>query len=104
MHLYLYDAVTPAGLAPSSFDIETETTGFVPPHTGFGCSGKEFSDISKNTGIGPGVGTWGSAYGGLVNVDDLIDIFNPEDFGVGSCRHSCMIEPLGKNMVEGFQD
>jgi hypothetical protein len=104
MHFYLYDAVTPAGLTPSSFDIETETTGFISPHTGFRCSGKEFSDISKNTGIGPGIGTGGSPYWRLIDVDDLIDKFDPKDFGVRSCWHPFMIEPLGKDMIEGFQD
>ena len=104
MHFYLYNAVSPASLASSALDIETESSGFIAPYARFRRSGKKFSDICKNTGICSGIGTGGSADGRLIDTDDFVDMLKAHYAVVGACRYPGMVELPGKNAVKGFQN
>src|SRR5687767_3928554 len=72
VHLDLDDAVALACLAPSALDVEAEAAVLVPAHLGVLGEGVELPDHVEGAGVGGGVGPWGSSYGGLVYVDDLV--------------------------------
>jgi hypothetical protein len=77
VHLDLDEAVALARLAPPALDVEAEAPGLVAARGAFGQAGEPVADVGEGAGIGGGVGARGAADGGLVDVDDLVEIFSP---------------------------
>ena len=83
MHFNFLDAIALAGLAPSPFHIKAEAPRFVSPDFGFRQLGKQIANLRKYPGVGGRVGTGGSPNGRLVNVDDLVHMFQAFNGVVG---------------------
>ena len=77
VHFNLQQAVSGAGLAPAPLHVEGEPPGAIPPGLGVRGGGEELPDVSKEPGVGGGVGPGGPADGGLVDGDDLVQKFLP---------------------------
>ena len=74
MHLNLDEAVALAGLAPSAPHVEGEAARAVAPGLGVLGGGEQVPDVVEQPGVGGRVGPGRSADGGLVDVDDLVQI------------------------------
>src|SRR5665647_555473 len=78
MHFNFDDAITGASFAPSPPYIKTKPPRLVTPDTGFSRIRKKFPDAIKGPGIGSRIGARGAADGRLVNIDDLVQVLNPQ--------------------------
>ncbi len=83
MHLDLDDAVALAFLAAAALDVEGEAAGFVAARLGFGEAREPFADGREGAGVRRGVGARRAADGRLVDVDDLVEMFQAFDAVVG---------------------
>ena len=92
VHFDLFHAVSLACFAPSAPDVEGKSAGFIAFCFGVRGAGKQIPDIGKQTGIGCGIGAWGSADRALVDVDHLVQIFNTGDFPVFSGRPDSVVQ------------
>ena len=77
VHLDALDALALAGFAAAALDVEAEPPRFVAADFGFAGLGKDLADLVKHTRISGGVGSRGPADGGLVDLDDLVDLVGP---------------------------
>src|SRR3546814_13046914 len=59
----------------AALHIEAEAAGLVSAGLAFGQAGEPVADICEGAGISGGVGAGRAADGGLVNVDDLVAMF-----------------------------
>src|SRR5580704_14760443 len=74
VHLDAALAFALAGFAASALDVEGEAAGLVAALTGLGKHGEEISYCRKHPRIGSRVAARGSADGGLVDLDDFVDL------------------------------
>ena len=58
MHLNSYDAVSLAGLAASSLDVERKTPRCVAACPRFGYAGEQLADRRQEAGVGGRIGAW----------------------------------------------
>src|SRR5690606_7401941 len=79
VHLDLDDAVALAGLAAPALDVEGEAARLVAARLRFGKAGEPVADRREGAGIGRRVRARRAADGRLVDVDDLVDIFEAVD-------------------------
>ena len=79
VHLDLDDAVALAGLAAAALDVEGEAAGLVAARLGFRQAGEPVADRREGAGIGGRVGARRAADRRLVDVDDLVEEFEPLD-------------------------
>ena len=103
VHFEFRRAVSLAGFAASSLDIETETAGLVTALFGFGQFGEEFANLVEDFDVGAGVGAGRSTDGRLVDRDELVEVFDSFDTlvstrFVGSSMQSCP-QGFGEDVV-----
>src|SRR5207253_8814422 len=79
VHLDLDDAVALAGLAAAALDVEAEAARGVAAGLGFRQFGKPVADGGEGAGIGGRVGTRRPPDRALVDVDHLVEEFQPLD-------------------------
>ncbi len=79
LHLDAQLTLALAGLAAPAMHVEGETPGLVAAHLAFRQLGEQLADLVEHAGIGPGVRARRAADGGLVDVDDLIQMFDAFD-------------------------
>ena len=60
-------------------DVEREATGFISAHFAFGEFSEQLADLIEQAGIGAGVRTRRAPDGGLIDVDDLVEVFDAFD-------------------------
>src|SRR3546814_8346962 len=75
VHFDLQHAVALTGFAAAALHIEAEAAGLVSAGLAFGQAGEPVADIGEGAGISGGVGAGSAADGGLVNVDDVVAMF-----------------------------
>jgi len=75
LHFDAQFALALAGLAASAMHVERETAGFVAAHLAFGQFGKQPADLFEQAGVGGRVGTRRAPDRRLVDVDDLVEMF-----------------------------
>ena len=78
MHFDFDNAVAAAGLTPSAFNIETESSLLKASQLGFRQTGEQIADVVEHPRISRRIGTRGSADWRLVNVDYLINVFKTQ--------------------------
>lgn len=83
-HFDFPDAVALTGFAAAALDIEAEAAWGVAAQLSGWEGSEEGTDGGKGVGIGCGVGAWGSADGGLIDDDGVIDAGEAADTAVGS--------------------
>ena len=59
--------------------------------------------MREYAGIGGGIGPGRSADGRLIDIDNLVNRFQPLQAGVGTGGYSGMIQALNQRAVKGFQ-
>ena len=95
IHLDFIHPITLAGFAAAAFYVKAETALFIAPDLGLIRRGKKRPDMIKYAGIGDRVRPGRPADRTLVDVDDLIDLFQPPDLFVlqradsGSVEFGC---------------
>ena len=77
MHFDLDNPVAPAGLAAPAPDVEAEPPRFIAAHLRFRRAAKKLADTVKHPGIRRRIGARRPPDGRLINIDDLVDIFQP---------------------------
>src|SRR6185437_7909909 len=80
VHLDLDQPVALARLAPAALDVEAEAAGLVAARLALRQAGEPVADLGEGAGVGCGVGARGAADRRLVDVDDLVEIFEAGDF------------------------
>ena len=75
VHFDFNHAVALAGFAAAAFDVEGESADAVAAFAREGDAGEEFADGGEQAGVGGGIGARGAADGGLVDVDDFVEVF-----------------------------
>ena len=86
VHLDLDRAVTGARLAATALDVEAEAPGQVAAHLRLRRLGEELAHVVEHTGVRGRVGPRGAADRRLVDVDDLVEVFEPGDLLVVAGR------------------
>ena len=87
VHLDLDQAVALAGLAAAALDVEAEAAGLVAARLALGQAGEPVADLGEGAGVGRRVGARGAADRRLVDVDDLVEMFEAGDRLAG--RRGC---------------
>src|SRR5262249_22312762 len=82
IHFDAAEAIALAGFAASAFHVETEAAGFVTSLARVGKHGVEIADGREEAGVGGGIGTRGAADRGLIDANDLVDLFDAGDFAM----------------------
>ena len=100
VHLDLDDAVALAGLAAAALDVEGEAARLVAARLGLGQAGEPVADRREGAGIGRRVGARRAADRRLVDVDDLVEVFEPLDAVVRGRGLAGAVEPARDRLVE----
>ena len=74
MHFDFQDAIALTGFATAALHIEGEAAGFVTACFGLWQFSEPVPDRGEQVRIGGGVGARGTSDGGLVDLDDLVEI------------------------------
>src|ERR1700677_1509153 len=76
VHLDADNAVALACLAAAALDVEGKAAGPLAAHSGLGQLREEFADWREEAGIGRGIGSRRAPDGALIDVDDLVEMFD----------------------------
>ena len=104
VHLDELDAGALAGLAATALHVERETSCLVVADLGFGQLAEELTDVVEHLGVGGGIAPWRAADRCLVDLDDLVDVFQSLDASVGQRLLHGTVELLTEDGVEGLVD
>ena len=104
MHLDLDDTVALAGLAASAFDVEGEPARRVAAGAGLWKVREPFADWRERAGIGRWVRARRPADWLLIDVDDLVQQFDPVDPAVLAGQATCAVQLTGECPVKGIDD
>ncbi len=104
MHLDLDDPVALTGFAAPAFDVKGKSSGLVSARAGFRQSGEPFANGGKGAGIGRRIRSRRAPDRGLVNIDDLVEIFESLDILVGAGHGARAIEPPGDRAIKRIDD
>ena len=104
LHLYLVVAIALAGLTTASFDVEGKPARSIPPYLGFRQVSEQFPDRCECPGIRGRVAAGRSSDGRLVDVDDFVDVFHPNDFLMLAGQVAGAVDQLGETFVQNVVD
>ncbi len=82
VHLDAALAFALAGFAASALDVEGEAAGLVAALARLGEHGEEIAHGGEDAGVGGGIVTRGAANGGLVDLDDFVELVDADDAAV----------------------
>ena len=104
LHLDLVVAVAAARLAPPALDVERESARLVAADAGLGGRGEQLTHRREGAGVGCGIAAGRPSDGGLVDVDDLVDVADALN-GIEEPRAFARpVELLGQLLVENLVD
>ena len=92
MHLDLDNAVTAAGFAASALDIEAEAALAVALRLGIRRRCEQIADQVKYSGIGSRIGSGSTSDGGLVDVDDFVQLLHTFDSLMFTGNATCTVQ------------
>ena len=104
VHLDLHEAVPLTGLAAPPLHVEGEAARAVPTELGLRHLGEELADRGEEPGVGRRIGARGAPDRGLVDVDDLVEMLEPDDAIVCAGEHPCPIEVAGEGALQDVLD
>lgn len=81
LHFDFFESGAAAAFALALEGIEAEGAGVEAALSGEVGPGEEFAEVIESADIDGGVGTWGPAEGGLIDEEDLGDLFGAEEPG-----------------------
>src|SRR5690606_13232898 len=102
VHLDLDDAVALARLAAAALDVEAEPAGAVAAGLGLRQARVPIADRAEGAGVGGRVRARGAADRALVDVDDLVEQFQPLDAVEGGGGVRGVVQPARRRLVQGF--
>ena len=102
MHLDLDNAITAAGFATSALDIEAEAALAVALRLGIRRRGEQIADQVKHSGIGSRIGSGGTSDGGLVDVNDFIQLLHAFDSLMFTGNTTCTVQLSRQMFVENL--
>ena len=100
MHLDLDDAVALAGFAAPALDVEAEAAGGIAARLGLGQFGKPVANGGEGAGIGGRIGARSAPDRALVDVDHLVEEFQPLDAVMGGGVLARLGELARRRLVE----
>ena len=104
VHLDLDRAVTRTVLTAAAFDVKAESSWQVSPGFRLQSLGEERADAIEDTGIGRGIGAWRAADRRLVDVHDLVEVFEAGHARVLAGNLSGSIELVCEHPIEDVVD
>src|SRR5258707_9479120 len=104
IHFDAAEAIALAGFAAAAFDVEAETAGAIAAFARFGEHGEQLAYGGEDAGVGGGIGARSAADGGLVDLDDFVDLIAADDFAMRAGRLLRAIEFLREGAVENVVD
>jgi hypothetical protein len=104
VHLDAAHAVALARLAAAALDVEGEAGGGVAADLGLGEVGEQGAQLGEQAGVGGGVGARRAADRRLVDVDDLVEVFEAGDAVVGEAEAAAAVEPADGLGQQGVDD
>ena len=104
VHFNLQGAVAGAVLAAAALDVEGEATRGVAAHLRLAGLCKQLADVVEHAGVGGGVRARGAADGRLVNVNDLVQVFQPVDALVAAGHLLGAVELVRQGSVQNVVD
>ncbi len=90
-----------AGFAASALDVEGEAARLVAALARLGEHREEVADGGEDAGVGCGVAARGAADGGLVDLDDLVDLVDADDAAVLAGFFAGAVEVLWRGRGRG---
>ena len=104
VHLDLEGAVSLAGLAAPTFDVEGEAPWPVSADLRLGHGREDFTNVVPYPGVGGGVGSGGAPDRRLVDVDDLVQVVYAPHRLVPPGYAAGTVESVGEHLVEDGVD
>src|SRR3546814_8711641 len=104
VHLDLDDAVALAGLAAATLHVEGEAARLVAAGVGFRQAGEPVADRREGADVGGGVGARRAADRRLVDVDDLVEVLDALDGGVGARVGARLVPAARQRLVERLDE
>ena len=104
VHLDAALAFALAGFAAAALNVEGEAAGLVAALAGFGEHGEEVADGGEDAGVGRGIGARGAADGGLIDLDDFVELVDADDAAVLAGFFAGAVEFFGEGAVEDVVD
>ena len=104
VHLDFEQAVTRTRLAAAALDIERETARAVAARLGIRRLGEQVADVVEHARIGRRIGARRASDGRLVDVDDLIQILDADEFVVRAGTGLCTVQLRCQLFVQDFVD
>ena len=104
VHLDLYYTISLARFAPAAFYIEGKSSRRIAPHLRLVRLGEQVADRRENAGVGGRVGPRRAADGRLVDVDDLVDVLDPQDLLMFARFVLRPVHLLGHALVQDLVD
>ena len=104
MHFNAFLAVAFARFAPSPSAVEAEAGRAVTAHLGLGQVSIQFTNLFEDAGVGGWIGSWRAAQRLLIDLDDLVDLFQPHDFFEGAGLFLRSMQAFGDCLGERFFD
>ena len=104
IHFDAAQAFALAGFAAATFDVEAEAARLVAAFAGFRKHGEKLAYRGEDTGVGGGIGTRSATDGGLIDLDDFVDVLDTENHFVCAGRFLRAIEFLGEGAIEDVVD
>ena len=104
VHLDAALAFALAGLAAAALHVEGEAAGLVAALARLGQHGEEVAHGGEDAGVGRGVRTRGAADGGLIDLDDLVELVDAAHRSVLAGFFARAVEVLGERAVEDVVD
>jgi hypothetical protein len=100
VHLDLDHAVALAGLAAPALDVEGEAPRRIAARLGLGQPGEPLADRREGLRVGRRVRPRGAAYRRLVDIDHLVEVFQPVDPFMRAGVLARAVQPAGDRLVE----
>ena len=104
VHFDFEQAVTRTRLAAAALDIERETARAVAARLGIRRLGEQIADVVEHPRVGRRVGARRASDGRLVNVDDLIEIFDADEFVVRAGSSLRAVQLSGQLLIQDLID
>jgi len=104
MHFDFDHAVTLAGFAASTLDVERKASRPIAAFARRRYAGEQFADGREQAGIGGGIGTRRASDRALIDVDHLVEKFQAADLGVRCGFGVAAVEMLRHGRIQRVVD
>ena len=104
VHFDLDDAIALARFAAAAFHVEGEAAGLIATRLGFGEASVPVADGTEGAGVCRRVRARRAADGRLIDVDNLVEVFDAFDLLVRRGAIAGAVETAGEGLVERLDD